>query len=279
MPKLCQIIAITNSRKSAVQKEVTKLHHQATKDALLQGISRTYTPKDENGEKQPPENKMVQVKAVDALCTAAGAWTSLLDVVATQDWANCEAKADVTVDGRPLLRGVPVTHLLFLEKRLQDVHTFVEKLPTLDPAQTWVYDANRGVFRTEPVEQLRTQKVQEPLVLYHPTKEHPAQTQVVSKDVVVGTWATTHFSARCRPTRSGKCCTASRSCRRPSPSPASRPTRSKCRTSPSGRRSSTTSSGAVEGGGVNDGPRANGSGRAAGFTRRAVLSYRIRSVS
>ena len=63
MPKLCQIIAITNTRKSTVQKEVTELHHQATKEALLTGISRTYTPKDENGEKQPAENKMVQVKA------------------------------------------------------------------------------------------------------------------------------------------------------------------------------------------------------------------------
>lgn len=194
MPKLCQIIAITNTRKSTVQKEVTELHHQATKEALLAGISRTYTPKEENGEKQPAENKMVQVKATDALRSAADAWTSLLDVVATQDWANCEAKADVVVDGRALLSGVPVTHLLFLEKRLQDVHTFVEKLPTLDPAQTWTYDANRGVFRTDPVEQLRTQKVQEPLVLYHATKEHPAQTQVVSKDVVAGTWTTTHFS-------------------------------------------------------------------------------------
>src|SRR5947209_14080670 len=113
MPKLCQIIAITNTRKSTVQKEVTELHHQATKEALLTGISRTYTPKEENGEKQPAENKMVQVKATDALRAAAEAWTRLLDVVATQDFANCEAKADVVVDGHPLLRGVPVTHLLF----------------------------------------------------------------------------------------------------------------------------------------------------------------------
>jgi len=194
MAKLCQIIAIISSRKSTVQKEVTELHHKAAKEALLTGISRTYTPKDESGEKQPPENKSVQLKAMDAVQSASRAWTSLFDVVATQDFANCQAKADVKVGDLPLVKDCPVTHLLFLEKQLQDIHTFIEKLPTLDPAQNWVYDENKGCFRTEPVEQLRTQKVQEPLVLYHATKEHPAQTQVVSKDVVAGTWTTTHFS-------------------------------------------------------------------------------------
>lgn len=194
MPKLCQIIAIVKTRKANVEKAVTALHHASSKEAMLQGITRVYTPKDENGEKQPSENKKVQIKAMDAFKDAAKQWTSMFDVVATQDAANCQAKADVVVDGVTILKAVPATHLLFLAKQLVDVHTFVDKLPTLDPAQPWDYDQNAGCFRTSDTEQLKTAKVQEPLVLYPATKEHPAQTQLVTKDVTVGTWKTTYFS-------------------------------------------------------------------------------------
>lgn len=41
----------------------------------------------------------------------------MFDVVATQDFANCQAKADVMVEGRVLIKDAPVTHLLFLEKQ------------------------------------------------------------------------------------------------------------------------------------------------------------------
>ena len=53
MAKLCQIIAVTNGRKTSVQKDITEIHHKVTKEALLQGIARTYTPKDDSGEKKP----------------------------------------------------------------------------------------------------------------------------------------------------------------------------------------------------------------------------------
>lgn len=49
----------------------------------------------------------------------------LFDVTATKDWANCEARADVTVDGWVLVSAVPVSCLLFLEKRLTDIYAFV----------------------------------------------------------------------------------------------------------------------------------------------------------
>jgi hypothetical protein len=43
--------------------------------------------------------------------------TRLFDVTPTKDWANCEARADVKVDGRVLVPDVPVAYLLFLEKQ------------------------------------------------------------------------------------------------------------------------------------------------------------------
>ena len=194
MPKLCQIIAIVNGRKTTVQSCITEIHQKVQKDALLQGLSRVYTPKDENGEKKPAESKRVQLTVKSAIGDAVKSWTSLFDIIASQDQANCQAKADVMVGDKVILPGMPVTHLLFLEKQLTDVHTFIDKLPVLDPSFDWVYDDNRGCYRTTAIEQLSTVKVQVPLIKYEATKEHPAQVDVISKDVTVGTWATTHFS-------------------------------------------------------------------------------------
>ena len=61
-----------------------------------------------------------QHQAEAVLRSTATALTQLFDVTATKDWANCEARADITVDGRALLRDVPVSYLLFLEKQLTE---------------------------------------------------------------------------------------------------------------------------------------------------------------
>lgn len=115
-------------------------------------------------------------------------------VTATKDWANCSASADVLVDGKILLADTPVTYLLFLEKRLVDLHTFVAKLPTLDPAEIWNYNAEAGCWATEPVTTTRAKKVPRNHVLAEATPQHPAQVQMYNEDVIVGTWRTVKFS-------------------------------------------------------------------------------------
>src|SRR3954452_13745211 len=110
MAKLNQIIAVEKGVKSKSHQELTASHHDLQKPALLSGISRTYQPKDEEGEQLPPESTRVQVKADDVLRRTAAIMTRLFDVTATKDWANCAAKSDVTVDGQTLLRDVPVTY-------------------------------------------------------------------------------------------------------------------------------------------------------------------------
>ena len=99
---------------------------------------RTYQPKDEEGEQLPPESTPVQIKAEDVLRNTAATLTRLFDVTATKDWANCAARADVKVDGRVLVADVPVSYLLFLEKQLTDINTFVRKLPVLDAAEAFL---------------------------------------------------------------------------------------------------------------------------------------------
>lgn len=194
MPKLNQIIAVTAGKKTQAQKAVTEAHQNLQKATLLDGIARTYKPKDDEGEQLPPEKKQVQLKVKDAVQAVTTTLTDLFDVVATQDFANTQAKANVVVDGQTVLRDVPVTLLLFLEKQLVDLHTFVEKLPTLDPAETWRYNSDVDAFASEPYQTTKTKKVLKNHVKAEATDKHPAQVETYTEDVVVGYWTTVRYS-------------------------------------------------------------------------------------
>jgi len=194
MPKLNQIIAVEKGVKSKSFQELTDAHHAVQKAALLSGIARTYQPKDEEGEQLPPEATKVQVRTEEVLREVSKTLTRLFDVTATKDATNCVAKANVVVDQKTLLSDVPVSYLLFLEKQLTDLHTFVKKLPLLDAAEDWNFDESADYWRTEQVRTIRTKKVPRNHVKAEATEKHPAQVEVYYEDVAVGYWTTVKFS-------------------------------------------------------------------------------------
>ncbi len=194
MARLNQIIAVEKGIKSRTFQELTEAHHSLQKPTLLAGISRVYRPRDEEGEQLPPESTRVQVKTQDIIRQTVEIMTALFDVTATKDWTNNRAHADVVVDGVVLLKDVPVSYLLFLEKQLVDLHTFVKKLPVLDPSETWTFDPSADCYATEPAQTLRTKKIPRNHVKAEATEHHPAQVEVYYEDIVVGYWRTTKFS-------------------------------------------------------------------------------------
>src|SRR5215471_4784468 len=192
--KLNQIIAVEKGVKSRSYQDLTEAHHALQKQTLLAGIARTYRPRDEEGEQLPPESTKVQTKAQDIIRQTVEVLTKLFDVTATKDWANCKAKANVVVDGQTLLTDVPATYLLFLEKQLTDLHTFVKKLPVLDASESWTFDASADCWATEPVQTAKTKKIPRNHVKAEATDKHPAQVEVYHEDVVTGYWKTVKFS-------------------------------------------------------------------------------------
>ena len=194
MAKLNQILAVEKDVKSKTTREFTDIHRDVQKTPLLSGLSRTYQPRDEEGDKLPEESTLVQVNAESLIKKAAETLTNLFDVTLTKEKANTEAKADVKVGDQTVLANVPVTYLLFLEKQLTDLHTFVTKLPTLDPSQKWTKDNATGNYVSEVAETVRTKKVPKTFVKYEATKEHPAQVEIFHEDQIVGTWSKREFS-------------------------------------------------------------------------------------
>ncbi|MBD2412629.1 hypothetical protein FACHB389_11200 [Nostoc calcicola FACHB-389] len=192
--KLNQVIAVLQTVKANSAKAKTSVYHLIQKNTIFQGISRTFQPVAEDGFVYPPENQTLQMKAEDLLTQFEQACTELFNLCATQDWANAQAKADIVVDGTTILREVPVSYLLFLEKQLADIKTFISTLPILDTSESWLYDQQQECFATEPKYTTKTKKIVKPVVLYEATKEHPAQVKESSEDVPEGTWRTVKFS-------------------------------------------------------------------------------------
>lgn len=198
--QLHQLIAIEKGLKSAAHATETEHYHLLQKDALLSGIEKHYKPKDEeNGDRLPSESQMVQAKVSDSIMDVSHRLASLFDVTLAREVANCSAKADVVVGEEVFLKDAPVTYLLFLEKQLVNIKTFVSKLPTLSTAEQWEFDANAGLYATIPAETIRTKKIPRVLVKAEATEKHPAQVDVYSEDVLVGYWTTRKFSGALPP--------------------------------------------------------------------------------
>lgn len=196
MTKLHTIIALRDAVKNRAAQALKTLHRDSQKTDLYEGLTRSYRPKDDDGDQLPAENRNVQLNADNMLNGLVDAVSRNWNLMATMDAGNQHAFADVVVpvvggrDGetRTIMENVPATHLLYLARELDDVYTFVSKLPTLDPTQVWRYDANVAAQVAAPVTTHRTVKVLQNHVKYEATDKHPAQVETFTADVVAGYW-------------------------------------------------------------------------------------------
>lgn len=194
MTKLNQIVALEKGVKARAYADVTAAHRSLTKNPLMSGISRTYQPRDDQGETLPPESTRVQTRTSDAVTSVEAALVRLFDITLIKDVANGRAIADIKVDGNVLVEKVPVTTLLFLEKQLNDLLTFVRALPVLDAAESWTYSATQDAYATAPSKTTRTKKIPKSFSKAKATDRHPEQVEMYYEDVIVGDWTTTKFS-------------------------------------------------------------------------------------
>lgn len=194
MAKQGQILALEKTAKGEAESTITKSHHVMQKDTLLHGISRTYQKKNEDGDDFPPERTRVQVRVRDEIAKVSAALARAFDLTATKELTNTTVKADVVIDGVTLLRAVPGTVLLSLERDLTNIDTYVSKLPTLDMAEEWHFDPNTNAYATEPTQTAKSVRVPRNHVLYEATPQHPAQVKVFEEAQVVGTWTQTKYS-------------------------------------------------------------------------------------
>lgn len=197
MTKLNQIVALAQGAKQDANKRTAPLFHTVKNAAMFAGITQRYRPAEEGGQMLPDDNAEVQYTVDQILRTFANANTRMLDLVSTNENANMSATADVVVDDVVLIEAAPVTFLMQFQKFVeQEVRGLIRDLPVQDPAETWTAsDSSRaGIFEAPSRETFRTAKVAKPIVLYDATDKHPAQTQLITEDVIVGYWEKKRFT-------------------------------------------------------------------------------------
>jgi hypothetical protein len=205
MPKLHELLAVEGQLKGQVDKVRTELGATLEKKRHLFEAKVGTFHSNEEGVAPVTENQSdIQSTIPSELTWITGIWTKALDTSYQVAEANTKARADVILDnGTVLLKNVPATALLELEKRAAEIQNLIKVVPTLDPAKGFKLDPSAGKFVSvaREVRKNRTKKTQRPIVLYPATAEHPAQTQLLSEDVVVGTVVEQEWSGLITPTR------------------------------------------------------------------------------
>jgi len=96
----------------------------------------------------------------------------------------------------------PTAFLLYMEKELESLKTFLSKMPVRDPATAWEdTQGQAGIANSPTAVSSQGRKVQEPIVLAPATIEHPAQAQLITKDVIIGQWESKTFTGAMTPDR------------------------------------------------------------------------------
>jgi len=194
MTRLNQIVAIVKSAKADATRALTDAYRLIQQPGLLHGQTRIYKRVNDDDVNLPAETVNVQVKVLDVVDGVRGVLARLFDMVATMDATNALAAADLVVDGVTIAAQVPATHLVWMEKQVVDLQTFIRALPVLDPAERWAFDDQQGLFVAAPSQTQKTKKVTRALILAPATDTFPAQVSTIAEDVVVGFWETVKFS-------------------------------------------------------------------------------------
>ena len=206
MGKLHEVLAVESGLKSTAAKVVDEAKRTfSDKRGHFLGQYRSYEKLEEGTLDYSPEEKMMDSTVADKLDYVKDHIIRAIDAIYQKEVANTQAKADLVIDGDILLANVPATFLLTMESQLNEVRNLYSLIPTLDPGKNWSKDSERDdTYVSTDSETYKTEKVIEPLVLYPATDKHPAQTEKISRDKIVGKWITKHWSGCLTPSEKSK---------------------------------------------------------------------------
>jgi len=189
--KLHESLAVNTSIETQAGKVRSELANSfQSKGHLFTEKLVTFFP---NAEGQPPiieSQSKIQTTVRNELALITPFLVKAIDSAYQIAEANTEARADIILEGEttPILTGIPATSLLELEKRLAEVATLINAISTIDPAKAFVADNDKtaGYYKAAIVNKPRTKKEKVVLIRYAATVEHPAQTELIDKDVEIG---------------------------------------------------------------------------------------------
>jgi hypothetical protein len=200
---LHELLAVEGNQQTQANKVRKELESTFDKKRhLFERKIVTFTSSTEGSEPVVEEQSDINTTVSKEIQWIKGHLTKALDLEYQIAETNTIARADVELDdGSVLLKAVPATSLLELQKRMAELLELAKAIPTLDPAKGFQADpaAGEGVFQARIVNRDRTKKVPKAFVAYEATKEHPAQVQMFNEDIKTGTITTQEWSGMMTP--------------------------------------------------------------------------------
>ena len=201
MGKLHELLAVEPDLKGAAEKILAETANTfSKKSGHFHAQLRRYQPFDEGGESLPDENQEMVTTVQKKLEWTQKVVSKYLDAVAAKEISNTTASAVIEIGGKPLIDApLPATLLLALEGRLKQVREAYNTIPTLDPGKQWNWDDKTRTYEAATEKSFRTKKVMKNHVKAEATDKHPAQVEVYTEDVQVGSWTTRQWSGALTP--------------------------------------------------------------------------------
>jgi hypothetical protein len=202
--RISQLLVSVTGIQAETKTRMDQLLAVVRKEDNFTGLEKTYRQLSDDGKAALPANtsKKVRVSADEILDRAVSQLTRQFDTQLSVDAANQLAKGDIKIGNTPLAEGIPVGHLLYLERELGAFAALVEALPVLDMAKEWnENNVPPGQHRTPAVEQNYNQKV---LYNWHRGNGTPQFQEVVdvmTRDEPVGISVTIDYSGAVEPAR------------------------------------------------------------------------------
>lgn len=207
MVQLHALLAVRETRQNALTAMITETQHKLGKpDAYFRGEEVRLkmlksSPENDAVERAGKTSKALATTVKETLGYFLKQWADNEDVMFQISKTNQIAKADLNFRGNLLVKDVPVSHLLELEGRLENLRKTLVLVPTLDASKSWEIDtqnAHSGAWKMITTEErIKTAKEMKPVILHPATDKHPAQVEKVTDEITVGIYTDNRWSGAC----------------------------------------------------------------------------------
>lgn len=190
MGKIHELIAVEPNLEQIARNASTEaVGTFGTADRFAGSVKKLHMFNEGRQEENTETLKEVTTTVDEKLEYLRGPLQDWFNVVYQKEKGNQSAVADVVVNDVVIVPAAPVSFLLNLEKRLNEVRTVLLAIPTLRPGMKWVPaddEQRRGVFACDDAEKFKTEKTMEIIIATEATPQHKATYETLSKDVAVG---------------------------------------------------------------------------------------------
>lgn len=193
MGKLYEVLAVEQALEGTFKTRAARVEQAFTKrpDMFLGFMRRLEMINDDRAAEEELHREDKELEAtVDArLDDVVPSAIRYFDAAYQKEAMNQKARANIVINEKIVAADVPVTFLLFLERRLEIIRKIFATIPCLDPSTKWVADDDRGegIFRTSAEEITeKTEKAIVSKVLFDGNEHHAPQIEKWHEDRVVG---------------------------------------------------------------------------------------------